>query len=145
MRLEEGAEATSPDGARYRLERDAAHGWMLSRDGAAGSTDGRGTGTGWQRQYSFTLAEVFDADLQMGSHWAATAPPSRFTRHAIASLVLPNGFASLTDRQYRRRAGTDETAGEITDPRVYRMRMSLMFGIDLSAEDVASLGLFPAP
>jgi len=31
---------------------------------------------------------------------------------------------------------------EITDPRVYRMRLSLMFGIDLTAEDVAALGLF---
>lgn len=144
MRLIEGEEAISPDGARYRLDRDEAHGWMLSRDGAPGGTDGRGTGEGWQRQYSFTLDEVFDADLAMGSHWASTAPASRFTRHAIASLVLPNGFASLTDRFYRRRAGTDETASEITDPRVYRMRMSLMFGIDLSVEEVARLGLFDA-
>jgi len=87
---------------------------------------------------------VFDADLAMGSHWASTAPASRFRQLSIASLVLPNGFASLTDRRYRRRAGEDETASEITDPRVYRMRMSLMFGIDLSAEEVAALGLFPA-
>jgi N-hydroxyarylamine O-acetyltransferase len=142
MRLREDEEATSPDGARYGLDRDDTHGWMLSRNGASGNTDGRGAGEGWQRQYSFTLANVFDADLAMGSHWASTHPISRFRNHAIASLVLPNGFASLTDRHYRRRAGTDETAGEITDPRVYRMRMSLMFGIDLSVEDVAALGLF---
>jgi N-hydroxyarylamine O-acetyltransferase len=142
MRLEDGAGGSSPDGARYRLDRDDTHGWMLSRNGAPGSTDGRGTGEGWQRQYSFTLAEVFDADLAMGSHWSSTAPESRFTRHAIASLVLPNGFASLTDRHYRRRAAADETASEITDRRVYRMRMSLMFGIDLSAEDVERLALF---
>ena len=42
MRLREGEEATSPDGARYRLDRDGTHGWMLSRNGAPGSTDGRG-------------------------------------------------------------------------------------------------------
>ena len=35
-----------------------------------------------------------------------------------------------------------ETAREITDPRVYRIRMSLLFGIDLSVEDVAALGIF---
>ena len=142
MPLVDGAEATAPDGARFRLGVDDTHGWMLWRDGQAGSTDGRGAGEGWQRQYSFTPAPVFAADLAMGSHWAATAPDSRFVRHRIVSLVLPNGFASLTDRQYRRRAGADETAGEIGDPRVYRMRLSLMFGIDLSKEDVGGLGLF---
>lgn len=144
MRLVEGEEASSPDGARYRLDRDAAHGWMLSRDGHPATTDGRGTGEGWQRQYSFTLGQVFDADLAMGSHWASTYPASRFRNHVIASLVLPNGFASLTDRTYRRRAGADEAGGEITDPRVYRMRMSLMFGVDLSVEEVQGLGLFEA-
>ena len=34
------------------------------------------------------------------------------------------------------------TAATIDDPRVYRMRMSLMFGIDLTVEEVAGLGLF---
>lgn len=60
----------------------------------------------------------------------------------IASIVLPHGFAGLTDRRYHRRAGDNDTESEITDPRVYRMRMSLMFGIDLTADEVAALGLF---
>ena len=54
-------------------------------------------------------------------------------------IVLPNGFASLMGRTYRRRSGTDTASGEITDPRVYRIRMSLLFGIDLSVEDIAAL------
>ncbi|RZM22991.1 MAG: acetyltransferase, partial [Sphingomonas sp.] len=29
----------------------------------------------------------------------------------------------------------------ITDPRVYRLRLSMMFGITLSAEEVAALGV----
>jgi N-hydroxyarylamine O-acetyltransferase len=58
------------------------------------------------------------------------------------SVVLPHGFATLTDRDYRRRAASTDSAGEITDPRVYRMRLSMMFGITLSADEVAALGLF---
>ena len=141
MPLVDGAEADAPDGARFRLAHDAGE-WALWREGPGGSTDGRANGPGWQRQYSFLLGEVFPADLAMGSHWSATAPESRFVRHRVVSIVLPHGFASLIDRDYRRRAGADETAGEVTDARVYRMRLSLMFGIDLTPEEVAGLGLF---
>lgn len=144
MPLAEGAEVEASDGARFRLRRDDAHGWMLLRDGDPATTDGRGTGEGWRPQYSFTTAPVWDSDLAMGNWWSSTAPASRFRQLVVTSIVLPRGFASLTDRRYRRRVGEDETTGEIDDPRVYRMRMSLMFGIDLSAEDVAGLGLFAA-
>ena len=144
MPLADGAEAVAPDGARFLLRRDDTHGWMLLRDGEAGTTDGRGVGPGWRAQYGFTTGPVWDADLAMGNWWASTAPASRFRQLAVASIVLPSGFASLTDRSYRRQAGAERSAGEITDPRVYRMRMSLMFGIDLSADEVAGLGLFPA-
>ena len=142
MPLFDGAEATAPDGARFRLTRDAEHGWMLWREGEAAITDGRGAGESWRRQYSFTAAPVFEADLAMSNHWTSTVPASRFRQASVVSIVLPHGFASLTDRRYRRRAGAKESAGEITDPRVYRMRLSLMFGIDLSREEVAGLGLF---
>ena len=141
MPLADGAEASAPDGARFRLSRTGEQ-WMLWRDGDAGTTDGRGAGAGWQRQYGFTLAEVADADLAIGAHWSATAPASRFVRHVVVSLVLPHGFANLTDCAYRRRAGADETAAEISDPRVYRMRLSLLFGLDLAVDEVAALDLF---
>ena len=139
--LVEGAEAIAPDGARFRLERDG-EGWMLLREGDPATTDGRGGGAGFQRQFGFTTARVAPADLALSNHWTSTAPGTRFTSHAIASIPLPHGFATLIDRQYRRSAAGREQAGEITDPRVYRMRLSLMFGIDLSAEEVAGLGLF---
>jgi len=142
MRLADGEEATAPDGARFRLTLDAAHGWMLWRHGDAATTDGRGTGQGWQRQFSFTLADVAQSDLALSNHWTSTAPGTRFTTTAVVSIALPHGFASLTDRLYKRKAGDNEQAGDITDPRVYRMRLSRMFGIDLTAEEVAALGLF---
>ncbi len=145
MPLVDGAEADAPDGARFRLARDEAHGWMLWRDGNPATTDGRETGAGYRRQYSFTLAPVFDPDLMLANHWTSTAPDSRFRRHAIISIVLPHGFASLTDRAYRRVAGGEVSEGEIVDPRVYRMRLGLLFGIALTAEEVAALGLFELP
>ncbi|MDR6789425.1 N-hydroxyarylamine O-acetyltransferase [Sphingomonas sp. BE138] len=146
MPLAEGAEGEAPDGARFRLTRDDARagegGWLLLRDGDPATTDGRGTGAGWQPQYSFTTAAVHDSDLAMGNHWSMSAPASRFTTTTVTSIILPRGFATLTDRQYRRRASETSTEAEITDPRVYRMRLSMMFGIDLSAAEVADLGLF---
>lgn len=143
MPLVDGAEVEAPDGARFRLARDEIHGWMLSRDGHPATTDGRGTGEGFQPQYSFTLGRVWDADLALSNHWTSTAPDSRFTRLRIAGIVLPRGLAGLTDRLYRHRAGDDDETAEITDPAVYRDRLRLMFGIDLTAEGVAALGLFP--
>ncbi len=142
MPMEDGAEAEAPDGARFRLRTDPRHGWMLERLGSAAATDGRGAGPGWQPQYAFTGEPAVAADLAMGNLWSATAPGTRFTSASIASIVLPHGFASLTDRNYRRIAAGTTNEGEITDPRVYRMRLSLMFGISLTVEEVAGLGLF---
>lgn len=142
MPLIDGAEADAPDGARFRLTQDATHGWMLFRDGEIGSTDGRGGGAGFQPQYSFTTDMVWPADLALSNHWTSSAPGTRFTTLKVVSIVLPHGFATLTDRHYRRRVGDEETAAEITDPRVYRMRLGMMFGIALSTEEVAALGLF---
>ncbi len=142
MPLIDGAEADAPDGARFRLTRDAVHGWMLFRQGEPGTTDGRGGGPGFQPQYSFTTDMAWPADLAMSNHWTSTAPGTRFTTLKVVSIVLPHGFATLTDRHYRRRVGEEETAAEITDPRVYRMRLSMMFGIDLSKDEVAALRLF---
>ncbi|VVT20575.1 Acetyltransferase [Sphingomonas sp. EC-HK361] len=141
MPLVEGAEVEASDGAHFRLQRDPDYGWMLLRSGEPATTDGRGAGEGWRPQFSFTTLEVWESDLAMGNHWSATAPASRFTQHRIVSIVLPHGFARLTDRDYRRWAGGDDTAAVISDPRVYRMRLSMMFGIDLSADEVAALGV----
>ena len=142
MPLVEGATADAPDGARFRLERDTLHGWMLLRDGHPGTTDGRATGTGFQPQYSFTLAQVWDSDLAMGNHWTSTVPQSRFRQVRLASLVLPNGLAGLTDRVERRRAGDEETMVEIADAETYRTRLAELFGIELTTEEVGALGLF---
>ena len=144
MPLIAGTEVTAPDGATFRLEQNDAHGWMLLRDGDAATTDGRGTGSGFQPQYSFAPVPVHPTDLALSNHWTSTAPQSRFRQVGVVSIVLPNGLASLTDARYRRRAGGEETQAIITDPRVYRMRLSMMFGITLSAEDVAALGAVEA-
>jgi N-hydroxyarylamine O-acetyltransferase len=159
MPLVDGAEATASDAARYLL-REEGDVWTLLRDGDPGTTDGRGGGTGraaqgsddakqrwnggggWQPQYRFTTDRVDDALLATGNAWASSHPDSRFVRQRVVGIVLPHGFARLTDRHYRRQVGAEVSEGEITDPRVYRMRLSLMFGIDLTRDEIAALGLF---
>ena len=136
MPLADGEQAASPDGATHRLDRDADFGWMLSRRGDADAH--------WQRQYSVTLDPVFPIDLAIASHWTATAPGTRLTGAPFVNIPLPRGFAQLDGRHYRRRAGDQQSDAEIVDARVYRMRLSMMFGIALTAGEVADLGLFGA-
>ena len=145
MPLRDGAQATTPDGAVHTLSADPVHGWILTRAGDPLATDARGVvraDGGPVRQYSFTLDPVWPADLEQANHHIATVPNHRFTTVAIVSIVLPRGFASLTDRHYRRRNGTDAITTDLTDPRVYRIRLSLVFGIDLTVDEVAALNLF---
>lgn len=131
--LIDGAEADSPDGVHHRLTRDGDQ-WTLWRDGA--SLDNRSSREpGWERQYSFTTGDVADDGLAAANAYTSTTPGTRFTTLKIASIALPTGFAALTDRHYRRRNGTDATESTITDPRVYRLRLSLVFGIDLAPEE----------
>lgn len=144
MPLEDGATATSPDGAEHRLRRDPDHGWMLERKGDAATTDGRGAGLeGWLPQYSFTAAPAWPADLLLANHWTATVPTSRFVQHRIVSLVLPAGFATLTDTRYSRRNGSEHVEAEIASAKAYRLRLNFVFGIDLDQAEVDALGLYP--
>ncbi len=143
MPLRDGAEEVAPDGARFRLTRREGLGWLLERQGSPMGTDGRAQGDGWEPQYSFTTAPVVAADLALGNWWTSTAPGTRFTTLRLASIVLPHGFATLTDTRYRRSAATEQAEATITDPRVYRMRLAMMFGIGLSVAEVEQLDLFP--
>lgn len=132
MPLEKGI-AHSPDGAAYRLMQDNQYGWMLSR-----STDGED----WAPQYSFTTAHVWPADIALANHYTSTAPDGLFTNNMMVSIVLPNGFASLVNRDYSRSSAKGKEQSEITSPKMLQMRLSLMFGIDLTVEEVEALPLF---
>ena len=150
--LVDGATATSADGANHRLRKVAPHGtlagqWRLERAGPPAATDGRAVPHGdWQATYSFDLGEVAPVDLEMSNHWTATRPESRFTQMDLASIVLPQGFASLNGRRMtihhaiadRDRADTMEFV-EVAD---YRAALGDLFRIALSEEDVRGLGLF---
>jgi N-hydroxyarylamine O-acetyltransferase len=144
MPLVDGETAEAPDGALFRLARDPLHQWMLSRNGRRETTDGRGDASTWQDQYSLSLAPVFPCDLELGNHFVQTSPGSPFVNRKVVNAPLPHGFAQLLGRNYRRVSADEKTEGEITDPRVYRMRLGMMFGIQLSADEVAQLGLFDA-
>lgn len=138
MPLTDGAEMAGPDGARFRLVRESELGWMLLRDGDPATTDGRGAGEGFRLQYSFIGDTACAADLAIGNHWSHTAPTARFVNHRVVSIILPDGFATLTDRLYRHTSGGAATCDTIADAKAYRMRLGLVFGIRLSADEAAA-------
>lgn len=121
----------APGNIHYRLVEDD-RGWVLQRDG----------GEGWQDQYSFTLAPVEAADLEMGNHWTSTRPNTRFTALRIISRSLPEGRAGLIERRlsitrFRR---TEER--EINDAGEYQQVLKELFGLQLNDDEIAALALF---
>ncbi|MDE2404231.1 MAG: arylamine N-acetyltransferase [Sphingomonadales bacterium] len=146
--LREADEVATADGARHRLRRPAAGEagdaeWLLERAGPASATDGRSAAHyDWQPQYGFTLAPVAPADLELSNHWTSTRPATRFTTLRIASIALPDGFASLNDRRLSLHRGGTAEARDIGDAAEYRSLLSGLFRIELSDEEVAALGLF---
>lgn len=142
MRLFDGSEATAPDGADFRLSLTDDHGWLLERRGDPRATDGRTTHDDWQAQYSFTLEHVAPSDLELSNHWTSTRSGVRMTSLSLVSLVLPSGFASLTDRHYTRRSGDQHVEADIDSATAYRLRLNFVFGIALDEVEVMGLGLF---
>ncbi len=123
---------TGPDGSVHRLTPSAAHGWMLERMGSAE----------FQPQFSFTEDGVAEADLAMSNHWTSSWPGSRFVQNVIANICLPHGSAALTGLSYTRTNATGTVSSAITSPLMLQMRLSLVFGIDLTMDEVEALDLF---
>ena len=146
--LEDGAEATTADGAGHRLRKTGIAGslvgeWLLERAGPASATDGRSAPHGdWQPQYTFDLGEVAPDDLEQGNHWTLTRPDTRFTTLRVASIALPEGFAALTDRQMTVYSGGTSETRTIADVADYARTLREVFRIALAEEDAARLGLF---
>lgn len=129
LQLEADRVETTPDGVRHRLRSDADHHWMLERDG----------GSGWQPQYSFTLDRVWPSDFAFSNHYTSTAPDSLFMNVKMVSKPTETGYVSLTDRRLRLAA---DDIRELDDPADYQAALATFFGIDLSDEEVARLGIF---
>ncbi|HEY0445340.1 MAG TPA: arylamine N-acetyltransferase [Allosphingosinicella sp.] len=132
MPLAANAPVATPDGARHRLLEDAEHGWMLERD----------SGAGWAPQYSFTLGRIWPADLEIGNHWTATRPGSRFTTLRIASRALPDGYASLVDRTLTVSRDNRPQVRQVADAADYRAILAGTFDLELAEAEVEALGLF---
>ncbi|MFC3096673.1 arylamine N-acetyltransferase family protein [Alteraurantiacibacter palmitatis] len=145
MPLEDGASAETPDGARHRLRRAGEpHGeWLLERSGPRTTTDGRARDTAeWQAQYSFDLAPVMPMDLEQANHWTATWPQSRFRAGLVVSLVLPAGFAALTDRTLSIGSTAAVEKRELAGAEELRAVLAQNFGLHLSLAEIAQLDLF---
>jgi len=143
--LIDGATATSPDGATHRLRRTGAlcGDWLLERAGPHGATDGRALPhEDWQAQYSFDLVHVAPDDLEQCNHWTSTRPGTRFTTLHIASIALPSGFASLTDRMLVVQEGGTKSTREIANAADYAQLLQSLFKLNVSAAEAEALPLF---
>jgi N-hydroxyarylamine O-acetyltransferase len=146
--LEHGAQAATPDGTLHRLLRVSPAGtlegeWRLERAGAPSATDGRAADhLDWQAQYTFDLAQVAADDLEQANHWTATRPGTRFTTLHVVSIPLPDGFASLSDRELTISRPSGVTRRTIIDAMDYSRTLRETFRITLSEDEAARLPLF---
>jgi N-hydroxyarylamine O-acetyltransferase len=144
MPLRAGELPTS-DGARHRLRSGSDYGadWLLERAGPPEATDGRAAPhADWQAQYTFDLAQVAQADLELSNHWTSTRPGTRFTALHVASIALPGGFAALTDRRLVVHEGGESRVSQVADAAAYGALLRSRFRIDLADADAARLPLF---
>lgn len=135
MPLVDGATALAADGYRHRLRRARAPGSLRGEWEVERSLDG----TSWEAQYSFDTTEVAALDLAMANHWVATRPESRFTQGCIVSIVQPQGFASLLDRQLTIHTAQARHAEELPTPTAWQRTLADLFHIELSDAEVSQL------
>ncbi|RKF20541.1 arylamine N-acetyltransferase [Altericroceibacterium spongiae] len=144
----DGAEVQTLDGARHRLRRIGKVGalqgeWLLERAGPAEATDGRGQHhSDWQPQYSFDLAEIAEADLRQASHWASTVPGGRFSTLCIASIVLSDGFVSLSGPVLSVYGSGRYEKRKLAGRSAYRQALNDLLCISLSDEELSRLPVF---
>ncbi|WP_197041885.1 arylamine N-acetyltransferase family protein [Sandarakinorhabdus oryzae] len=126
-----GSVASDGEGARYHLHHDPGIGWILDRE-ANGSL---------VRQYSFTLAEVFPADIRLCNHWTSTHKASRFTQLLVVNRVTAAGRLGLTGGDFVRVADGRSTHASITRDRLGPL-LADEFGLELDPADTAALARF---
>jgi N-hydroxyarylamine O-acetyltransferase len=141
MKLRDGSRVTAPDGATFELVRRGSADWLLRRSSQA--SNGEDATASGQAQYSFDLRDVHDADLTIANHWTSVSPDSLFRRQFFVNAVLPDGFASVTDRKMQETVEGQRRTALISTPDSYRKLLRDRFGLELDMTEVEGLGLFP--
>lgn len=93
----------------------------------------------WKPRYRFTNEPQRLENFTEPCRIQQTSPESRFTRHCLASIALPDGRITLLDAELTlSREGNSETV-RIDDAEDYGCVLSEYFGINLPAEAVRVL------
>lgn len=128
LRMNDGARDTTPDGSVYRLTKDDAFGWVLDQM----------IGGAFVRQYSFTLADVFSADLRLSNHWTSTHPASRFKQNLVVNRITEDGRVSLMNRSFTR-IGQNEESVSVAAPTQLAEILAREFGLGFSETEISAL------
>lgn len=128
LRLDGGGSACS-EGIDYRV-RPYQDGYALFC---------RDADSDWAPRYRFGVeplpAEAFEQPCRLQQ----TAPESRFTRHRLASLALPDGRVTLLDAELTRQRDGRSEVGLIGDAGAYGRALAGHFGIHLPDDSVQAL------
>lgn len=86
---------------------------------------------GWANLYSFDMAHVSHADIEMGNHYTSTHPSSFFTYSRIAALPNLNGITTLMDYTLNEIEGDTKITTTIKSGSSYLEMLSDKFGITI--------------
>lgn len=124
----DGTNSVVSEGIEYRVRGDAAGLVLYYREGEE-----------WKPRFRFTAAPQRLENFTEPCRLQQTSPESRFTRHCLASIALPEGWVTLLDGELTRsHEGNSETV-RIADAADYGRALSEYFGIKLPAEAVRTL------
>ncbi|OYW88560.1 MAG: hypothetical protein B7Z20_02240 [Sphingobium sp. 32-64-5] len=141
--LAEGEGPAGPDGVRFRLRVDRDHGWTLERLGVPSFMEvDPAEAARWQAQYSFSMDTAFPVDLEMGNHWTATRPATRFTSGIMVHRITGDGYASLVGNRLKRRDAQGESTALLATPADYREALHAHFGMTFTAQEAERLSSF---
>lgn len=145
--LEDGARATTRDGAHHRLVRvksqESLDGtWRLERAAPRPSEPEEDQPLDWQAQYTFDLDAAAPVDIEQANHWVSTRPGTRFTSLHIVSRPLHDGFAAMSDRELTIAHQGETRHSAIDNSADYGEALRQVFGIALSDAEVCRLPLF---
>lgn len=90
----------------------------------------RGDGE-WKDSYSFDLAHVCPADIEVGNHFTSTSPHTHFTRNRVVSRPTADGRLSLLDFVVTEVAGDVTTKAGVEPGEPYLELLRDRFGLEL--------------
>ena len=117
---------------------DHGHGYRLDPDGDRLVLLARRDGENWSAQHSFTLSPRELSEFAGMCRYHQTSPDTHLTQKRVCSLATPDGRVSLSDDRLIVTSNGQRTERRLDGAAEIREALHSLFGIDLSADEVAT-------